>query len=214
MNECLVKVCGFTRVEDAVFAVESGVEMLGLNFVPSSPRCITVETARRIAAAVAGRAEIIGVVANLDASRLNALRTEARVDAFQLHGDETPEIFNDLAHGDFKAVRVANESDVEQARRYPGARILVDAKVTGVLGGSGHVFDWHLVAQLAREKKLILAGGLTPSNVALAITEVRPYAVDVASGVEINPGVKAPEKVRAFLASARKSAELEQVVAK
>lgn len=213
MTECLVKVCGFTRVEDAVFAVESGVEMLGLNFVPSSPRCVTVESARQIAAAVAGRAEIIGVVANLDAWRLNALRNEAGLDAFQLHGDEAPEIFNDLSHGDFKAVRVADENDVELARRYPGARILVDAKVTGVLGGSGHTFDWHLVEQLAREKKLILAGGLNPSNVALAISEVRPYAVDVASGVEINPGVKAPEKVRAFLLSARKCRELEESVA-
>jgi phosphoribosylanthranilate isomerase len=212
MSDCLVKVCGITRVEDAVFAVECGVEMVGLNFVPSSVRCITSETARQIAAAVAGRAEIIGVVANEDASRLNALRSEARVDAFQLHGDESPEIFRELSQGDFKAVRVAADDDVDLARSYPGTRILVDAKVSGVLGGSGHVFDWRLVSQLARERELILAGGLTPMNVGLAIAEVRPYAVDVASGVESDPGIKAAEKVTAFVAAARKSHRGEEIV--
>lgn len=199
MSASRVKVCGITRVEDAVFAVEAGVTLVGLNFVPASPRCVSVETARMLVAAIAGRAEVVGVVANLQPAEMLSLRTEARIDSLQLHGDEPPESFRGLSSNDYKAVRVADASDVEEARRYPGNRILVDAKVPGVLGGSGHAFDWQLVADLARERELLLAGGLTPDNVAGAIRQVQPWAVDVASGVESAAGVKDREKVLSFI---------------
>ncbi len=203
MIACAVKVCGITCAEDAVMAVEAGVEMIGLNFVPSSPRCVSAARARDIVAAVARRAEVIGVVANLDVVTMLALRTEARLDSLQLHGDEPPEVFEKLSRSDYKAVRVSDERDVDLARRYLGPRILVDAKVAGVLGGSGHVFDWHLVTALARQRSLLLAGGLTPVNVGAAVSQVQPWAVDVASGVEDAPGVKAREKVRAFVRAVR-----------
>lgn len=203
MSGCAVKVCGITRVEDAVLAVEVGAEMIGLNFVPSSPRCVSAERAREIRAAVARRAEIIGVVANLDVATMLSLRTEAQLDALQLHGDEPPLVFEKLSRSDYKAVRVLDERDVELARSYPGARILVDAKVPGVLGGSGHVFDWTLVSELARQRRLLLAGGLTPRNVAEAVQLVHPWGVDVASGVENAPGVKVRAEVFAFVRAAR-----------
>jgi len=199
MNVTRVKVCGVTRVEDAVFAVDAGVALIGLNFVPSSPRCVTIEQAQKLVAAIAGRAEVVAVVANLAWSQMAALRAEVGVDTLQLHGDEPPEVFRSLSANDYKAIRVADATDVALARRYPGQRLLVDAKVPGVLGGSGHVFDWRLVAELAKERSLILAGGLTPDNVEAAVTQVRPWAVDVASGVEAAPGKKSSEKVVSFL---------------
>jgi phosphoribosylanthranilate isomerase len=203
VSACGVKVCGITCEEDAVMAIEAGVEMIGLNFVPTSPRCVSAARARDIVAAVARRAEVIGVVANLDVASMLALRTEAHLDALQLHGNEPPEVFEKLSGSDYKAVRVADERDVELARRYLGSRILVDAKVAGVLGGSGHVFDWHLVTGLARQRSLLLAGGLSPVNVGAAVSQVQPWAVDVASGVEDAPGVKGREKVQAFVQAVR-----------
>lgn len=202
MSQPQVKVCGVTRVEDAVFAVESGVQLIGLNFVPSSVRYVSAATARELVAAIAGRAEVVGVVANLSAPQMAELRRDAWLDTLQLHGDEPPEVFRHLAAADYKAVRVGEAADVELARSYPGARILVDAKVAGTLGGSGHTFDWNLVAGLVQERQLLLAGGLTPSNVGAAVAAVRPWAVDVASGVETAPGVKSPEKVREFVDAA------------
>lgn len=199
MSVTRVKVCGVTRVEDAVFAVEAGVSLIGLNFVPTSPRCVTIEQAQQLVAAVAGRAEVVAVVANLEWSQMAALRAEVGVDTLQLHGDEPPELFRSLSANDYKAIRIADATDVALARRYPGQRLLVDAKVPGLLGGSGHVFDWRLVADLAKERNLILAGGLTPDNVQAAVSQVQPWAVDVASGVESAPGRKNPEKVVSFL---------------
>lgn len=202
MTHTRVKVCGVTRAEDAVFAVEAGVTLIGLNFVPASPRCVTAETARRLVTAIAGRAEVVGVVANLEPPALECLRRDARLDTLQLHGDEPPEVLSLLSDNDYKAVRIADVRDVATARLYSGRRILVDAKVPGLLGGSGHVFDWSLVADLASERQLLLAGGLHPENVREAVARVKPWAVDVASGVESSPGQKNPEKVLAFVREA------------
>lgn len=199
----LVKVCGITRPEDAEMVVAAGAELLGLNFVPTSPRCVNLEQSRRIVEAVNGRAEIVGVVANLDVASLNELRSAAGLDSLQLHGDEPPEVFAWLSHNDYKAVRVAGEQDVISVRRYPGSRILVDAKVAGILGGSGHTFDWSLVVDLARERSLLLAGGLTPENASAAVALVRPWAIDVASGVERAPGIKEGRRVRELMLAVR-----------
>lgn len=199
VSDTRIKVCGVTRVEDAVFAVEAGATLIGLNFVPASPRCVSVEVARKLVTAINGRAEVVGVVANLEPTQLLSLRQAAQLDTLQLHGDELPESLEGLSVNDYKAVRISDAKDVELARRYPGHRILVDAKVPGVLGGSGHVFDWHLVAELAKERQLLLAGGLTPDNVGVAVSQVHPWAVDVASGVESAPGLKSPEKVLSFI---------------
>lgn len=198
-----IKVCGVTSVGDAVMVVEAGIELLGLNFVPTSPRAIDVPMARAIVQAVGTRVEIVGVVANRSASELNELRRRIGLHAWQLHGDEPPELFSQLSAVDFKAVRIAQASDVDVARSYRGQRILVDAKVQGVLGGSGHTFDWRLVRELSQERQLLLAGGITPDNVAQAIDAVRPWGIDTASGVELAPGEKDAEKVRALVARVR-----------
>lgn len=179
-----VKICGITSVEDAQMVVEAGADMLGLNFVPSSRRYLDVDVAAAIVRSVSRRVEVIGVVADLELPALEDLRRRSGVDAFQLHGSEPPELLGQLPSSDFKAVRIATASDVEWARAFPGTRLLVDAKVAGALGGTGHAFDWSLIGELVNERQLLLAGGLHAGNVGAAVAVVRPWAVDVASGVE------------------------------
>jgi len=196
-------ICGLTFVADAVMSVDAGASAIGLNFVPSSPRRESVGDAREISRAVRGRTLVVGVVADLGVGEMKALLKEAELECLQLHGEETAGVVAAMQPHAYKAMRVGSAEDVEDARRYPGAYLLVDARVDGALGGTGKTFDWALVRELATKRKLTLAGGLTPANVAEAIRAVRPYCVDVASGVESGPGVKDPEKVRAFIAAAR-----------
>jgi len=200
-----VKICGVTTVADAVACVDLGASALGVNLVPSSPRCVTVERAREIARAVKGRTLMVGVVADLGVGEMRQVLKSAELECLQLHGEETvAELASMLPHA-YKAVRVGSRGDVDRARAYPGEYLLVDARVEGALGGTGKTFDWTLVAALAKTRKLTLAGGLTPANVGEAIVAVRPYCVDVASGVESAPGVKDLAKVRAFIAAAHAS---------
>jgi phosphoribosylanthranilate isomerase len=198
-----VKVCGVTTVGDAVACVDLGASAIGVNFVTSSPRRIDVARAREIARAIRGRAIAVGVVADMAIDDLRSLVKDAELDCLQLHGDETPETLAALLPHAYKAVRVATADDVTRARSFGGDHVLVDAKVDGALGGTGHTFDWSLVKGLATERRLTLAGGLRPDNVAEAVREVVPYCVDVASGVERAPGVKDIDLVRAFVAAAR-----------
>ena len=198
-----IKICGVTTVEQAIACVELGADAIGLNFVASSPRRIDVPTARAIASAVGDGSLLVGVVANMSVSAMQRLLTESRVGCLQLHGDETDdEVAAMLPHA-YKAVRVSSAEDIARADAVPGEYVMVDAKVAGTLGGSGHRVDGTLVADLAKRRRLVLAGGLTPVNVASAIVEVRPWCVDVASGVESSPGVKDVAKVRAFIEAAR-----------
>ena len=197
-----IKICGITRIEDADACASLGVDMIGLNFVPGSPRCIDAARARAIGDAVRGRVEIVGVVADLDEARLLALASAASLDRLQLHGDEPPELVRRLAPRAFKALRVGDAEDVARAARYEGL-VLVDAKVPGALGGTGRVVDFGLVAPLARARDVLLAGGLGPANVGDAIRAVEPWGVDVASGVEIAPGRKDLDAVEAFVHAAR-----------
>jgi phosphoribosylanthranilate isomerase len=200
-----VKICGVTTVADALGAVAAGADAVGLNFIPTSRRCLTLEAAYAIAGAVGERAQRIGVVADLGAAELARLGERCGIDLWQLTGQESPEDVEARLPRAFKATRIAGVEDVERAARYPGELILVDAKVEGQLGGTGHRFDWGLVTGLARRRRLILAGGLTPENVAEAVTLVRPWGVDVATGVEMpgDPRRKDPELVRRFVAAAR-----------
>jgi phosphoribosylanthranilate isomerase len=200
-----VKVCGVTSVEDAVAAVDAGASAIGLNFVAASPRRVTVERAREIAQAVRGKTLVVGVAADLTVTAMRALANDAQLECLQMHGDESPDDVAAMLPHAYKAVRVGDASDVARARTFPGEYLLVDARVAGALGGTGHVVDWALVAPLARERKLTLAGGLTPANVAEAIRVVQPYCVDVASGVESAPGVKDVGKVRAFIHAATRA---------
>ncbi|MDI1481276.1 phosphoribosylanthranilate isomerase [Polyangium sp. y55x31] len=202
-----VKICGFTRIEDVEAAVSAGADMIGLNFVPGSPRHIDVALARALADAARGRVEIVGVVADLDPPRIEELAREVGLDRVQLHGDELPEVIDALGPRAFKALRIGGAEDVALAARYGGDLLLVDARVPGQKGGTGVRVDAVLVVDLARARRLLLAGGLGPDNVAEAVRVVRPWGVDVASGVESAPGVKDERKMRAFVHEARRAAQ-------
>jgi len=195
------KICGITNVEDAELVVAEGASAIGLNFVDSSPRAIDVETARRIVERVGARTLTVLVVADRGADELRALLRATGARCLQLSGDESRELVSELLPHAYKGVRIGSADDVSRAALFPGDHLLVDAKVEGKLGGTGQTVDWALVAPLARARKLTLAGGLRPNNVAEAIRAVRPFCVDVASGVERegDPRRKDPEKVRAFL---------------
>ena len=197
-----IKVCGITTAEDAAAVVALGVDWLGLNFVPGSPRAIDVAAASAIRDAVRGRAELVGVVADRDEAALQTLRQAAGLDRLQLHGNEPPELIRRLAPYAFKALRIGSAADVTLAESFSGL-LLIDAKVPGVLGGTGRTMDFSLVINLAKTRKVILAGGLTPANVAVAVRTLKPWGVDVASGVERSPRVKDLDKVKAFVESAR-----------
>jgi phosphoribosylanthranilate isomerase len=198
-----VKVCGVTTVADAVACVELGASAVGVNFVSSSPRCVTVERGREIARAVKGRTLMVGVVADLGVGEMRRILRDAEIECLQLHGDETVAVLTAMLPHAYKAARVGSKLDVERARAFPGRYLLVDARVEGTIGGTGKTFDWSLVTSLAKERQLTLAGGLTPENVGDAVRAVRPYCVDVASGVESAPGTKDLEKVRTFVAATR-----------
>lgn len=201
-----VKICGFTRLHDAEAAVDAGADMLGLNFVPSSPRFIDIALAKTIARAIRGKAQIVGVFADEDEAIIRSVTDEVPLDLIQLHGQESPEFVRTIGPRAFKAVPVGSQEDVEVARTYPGNWLLVDARVVGRMGGTGVRIDPQLVAPLARSRSLLLAGGLRPENVAEAVRLVRPRGVDVASGVETLPGAKEEGMMRAFISEARRAA--------
>jgi phosphoribosylanthranilate isomerase len=198
-----VKVCGVTSVDQAVECAELGVDAIGVNFVPASPRLVDETTAKAIERAVGSRVLVVAVVAGMGVEAMRALRDRTGVGCLQLHGDEPDECLVPLLPHAYKAVRVATADDVASADATPGDYVMVDARVPGMLGGTGHVLDWALVAPLAKRRRLVLAGGLTPDNVRAAIEAVRPWCVDVASGVETSPGVKDMRRVRAFVQAAR-----------
>jgi phosphoribosylanthranilate isomerase len=198
-----IKICGVTSVEQARACVEAGADSVGVNFVASSVRRVDAETATAIVRAVGASALVVAVVAGMSVPAMRALREATGVGCLQLHGDESAEDVAALLPHAYKAVRVATAADVAIARSMPGDYVLVDAKVEGSLGGTGHAFDWSLVTALSSARRLVLAGGLTPENVARAVEAVRPWCVDVASGVESAPGIKDLAKVRAFVTAVR-----------
>lgn len=203
-----VKVCGITNLEDALAALEAGADMLGFNFYARSPRYVSPAAARKIIERLPKGVTPVGVFVNESApAEVERIAREAGLGAVQLHGDESPAYCQSL-HGltTIKALRVGAEYSVESAAAYATDAVLLDSYVTGARGGTGHTFDWTLAA-LTRERvpRLLLAGGLNPDNVATAVAAVRPYAVDVCSGVETAPGRKSPELMRLFVEQVKSS---------
>ncbi|MEM6954608.1 MAG: phosphoribosylanthranilate isomerase [Myxococcota bacterium] len=195
-----IKICGVTRMADVELCVDLGVEALGLNFWPRSPRCVDADFARRVRDAFP-QLELVGVFVNPSSETLRTFREQAGLNALQLHGDESPDFVRAHACA-YKAVPVASEADVAHALSF-GERILVDAPAGALRGGAGETFDWTLVAGLSAKRHVTLAGGLRSTNVSLAIEVARPARVDVASGVESAPGVKDSAKLRAFVEAVR-----------
>jgi phosphoribosylanthranilate isomerase len=210
-----VKVCGITQFDDALEAARAGADALGFNCVPSSKRFVEGASIRsmieRLRRELPGELVCVAVVADLTPTRGTAMMRELGADRLQLHGDEPAADLHALGPHAFKALRIADASDVALALGFPGHPLLVDAKVEGQLGGTGQRVDWPLVEPLARARPLILAGGLTPENVAQAVRVVQPWAVDVAGGVEQDndPRRKDPDKLRRFVAAARGASRAE-----
>src|SRR5262245_2774323 len=201
-----ITICGITNVHDAHHATASGTTAIGLDFGESSKRRIDVATATSIRRAIGDRVEVVAVVADRTAKELRELREGAGIEWLQLHGNESSEILRAVLPRAYKAVRIATASDVNDARTVAGDRLLVDAKVSGELGGTGHTLDWSLVREPAGARPVLGAGGLTPGNAADAVRVVRPFGVDVASGVETtDPRKKDPDRVLAFVRAARRA---------
>jgi phosphoribosylanthranilate isomerase len=202
MSAVRSKICGITRIEDALAAVEAGADAIGLVFYAKSPRAVNVQQARAIIAALPPFITTVGLFVNASRCEINETLDAVPLDLLQFHGDETPEQCDGYHRPYIKALRVkAGDQIAEACRSYRNARgILLDTYVEGVPGGTGETFDWALIPD-DLEKPVILAGGLTSANVAQAIAQVRPYAVDVSGGVEKSKGIKDREKILAFMSA-------------
>jgi phosphoribosylanthranilate isomerase len=200
-----VKICGVTNPADAALAVQYGADLIGLNFSPPSPRYVSLETAEKIRTAIPPTVRCVGVFVNADRRFIATLVERLSLDLVQFHGDESEDEVNGWACQTIKAVRIPPDGALPDLKRIPTQYLLLDTYRAGRYGGTGETFAWERITPLIsdREERLILAGGLTPENVALAVQTVRPWAVDTASGVETEPGRKSPEKLRAFIANAK-----------
>ncbi|HET8540700.1 MAG TPA: phosphoribosylanthranilate isomerase [Anaeromyxobacter sp.] len=199
-----VKICGITRLEDALSAVRLDADALGFNFWPRSKRYLPPADARAIVRRLPAFVSAVGVF--VDPSREEVLRAvdQSGIGIAQLHGDEPPELCASLPVPVLKGIRLAGPREVAQLAAYEVMGFLLDAPSAGY-GGSGTTCDWSLAAAVARELPVVLAGGLTPDNVADAVRTVRPWAVDVASGVESAPGVKDEDRMRLFVERAKEA---------
>lgn len=210
-----IKICGVTSIRDARQAAEAGADAIGLNFYAPSPRFVTVQRACEIAAAVPSHVSKVGVFVNSPAADVAAIADQVGLDLIQLHGDEPPSFFQQLAdrpvlrafrcRDDGLAPAVAYLDDCRTAGRLPEA-VLLDAYAPGKYGGTGQCLDWATVSQAGDRLgglPIVLAGGLTSENVGDAIAAARPAAVDTAGGVEASPGAKDADKMRLFVSAAR-----------
>jgi phosphoribosylanthranilate isomerase len=203
-RDARVKICGITRLEDALLAARLGADALGFNFWRGSKRHVAPAAAREMVRSVPPELATFGVFVNPSRDELLAAVAESGVGAVQLHGDEPPALCVGLPVPVVKAIRVADAHALAQLASYEVQAFLLDSASPGY-GGSGTTFDWTLAAEVARELPVVLAGGLVPENVAEAIRTVRPIAVDVASGVESAPGVKDPAKLESFIRRAKEA---------
>lgn len=196
-----VKICGIKTLNDALAAISAGADLLGFNFYRQSPRYIDPTACAQITSVLCkdfAHITLVGVFVNSPVEEVQAILETAQLHLAQLHGDESPQMLASLGGRAFKAFRGVPENITDLARSAAPA-LLVDAAVRGLYGGSGMIADWPAAAELSKRVPLLLAGGLTPENVAEAVRRVQPWGVDVASGVETSPGVKDSGKMKAFV---------------
>ncbi|MBD8604677.1 phosphoribosylanthranilate isomerase [Pseudomonas sp. CFBP 8771] len=206
MSAVRSKICGITRIEDALAAAHAGADAIGLVFYAKSPRAVNVQQARAIIAALPPFVTTTGLFVNASRCELGEILDAVPLDLLQFHGDETPEECEGYHRPYIKALRVRAGDDLQAAcRAYRNASgILLDTYVAGVPGGTGESFDWSLVPA-GLDKPIVLAGGLHAGNVAQAVAQVKPWAVDVSGGVESSKGIKDHRKIDAFLKAVRGS---------
>lgn len=199
-----IKICGVTRPEDGVAAANAGADAIGLIFYGPSPRYVTNAQAGAVIAALPPFVTVVGLFVNVAEAKIREVLADVPLDLLQFHGDESADFCGRFGRPYIKALRMAPGLDVTATvAHYPDAQgVLLDTYTPGVAGGTGKVFDWESVpAEL--KKPIILAGGLTPENVATAVAQVRPYAVDVSGGVESKKGIKDHKKIAAFIDAVR-----------
>ena len=201
-----VKICGITRIEDALAAVNAGADAIGLVFYAASPRCVTIEQAQKIVAAIPPFVSVVGLFINASKAEIETVLSKVRLDILQFHGDETSSECEQIKLPYYKAIRVKADTNLLQcAVEFNSAKaLLLDAHSESAFGGTGQAFDWNLIPK-SLTKPVILAGGLTAENVGSAIKRVQPYAVDVSGGVEKSKGVKDAAKIAAFMRAVEKS---------
>lgn len=196
-----IKVCGITNPQDACVVADCGADAVGLVFYDKSPRAVTITQAHQILISLPPFVSSVGLFVNASAAEVEATLTALPLDLLQFHGEETEDYCMSFSRPYFKALKVNPAMDIAaEVSRYPNAKaILLDAWHPDLAGGTGQKFDWDLLHQLDQEKPLILAGGLNVENVAEAIRTVKPYAVDVSSGVEASPGQKSKDAIKQFV---------------
>ena len=202
MSPVKVKICGFTDPQQAAAVAQLGADYVGLNFYPQSPRYVQPDVAREIVEALPPSVTAVGIFVNAGAEEVDEIAESAGLGCIQLHGDEPATFCNTRSRPVIKAIRLDGQTDIAAFREYDVFAFLVDS-VTSAYGGSGVLCDWGLARRAKGIGRLILAGGLHPGNVARAVEEVRPFGVDVASGVEVSPGRKDLKKVEAFIREAK-----------
>jgi phosphoribosylanthranilate isomerase len=194
-----VKICGITRCQDAEFVAEMGVDAIGLVFFSASPRAVTIAQAKEIVAVLPPFVSVVALFVDADVATVNDCLSALPIDILQFHGDESPDYCRQFGRPYMKAVRMREGTDlVALSKAYKEASaLLLDSYQPGVPGGTGQIFDWSMIKKI--NKPIILAGGLTVENVAMAIKQVQPYAVDVSGGVEQDKGIKDQTKINAFM---------------
>jgi len=200
-----VKICGITTLDDARCAVSAGADALGFVFHPQSPRYISPEAAAKISALLPPFVTTVGLFVNVQRNEIQRTMKTAGLQVVQLHGDESPDECVIPGYPVIKAIRVKDAGSLTDIDRYDVAGLLLDAWNDSHYGGTGETFDWQLAKRLTAGLPVVLAGGLTPDNVAAAVTTVHPYAVDVSSGVECSPGSKDHNKIYQFIQHVRQA---------
>ncbi len=201
-----VKICGLTCVEDALAAVEAGADALGFVFDQGRHQ-VTPEQAHAIIAALPPFVNIVGIFVNEDPSVVCQIADLCWLDTLQFQGDEPPDYCTSFSQRVIKGFKVKDENSLARLEEYDVAAYLLDSHVAGLSGGTGHTFNWELAWGLSTSRPIILAGGLTPANVSRALSMVRPYAVDVSSGVENESGGKDYQKMVEFVRQAKQTAD-------
>ena len=197
-----VKVCGMTSLKDALVAVEGGADAVGFIFYKKSPRSVTMKTVREIVLELPPFVDTVGVFVDETAEQVNKIADYCNLDIIQLHGDESPTFCKKIRRKVIKAFRIKDMQSVKKLSSFQVSGFLLDTFSENLHGGTGKVFDWNLALPAKKFGPVIMAGGLTPNNVQQAVRQIRPYGVDVCSGVESEPGIKDHKKVRAFLKNA------------